>query len=128
MPTKISPAQAGQHDRSTRKDLRTLALFVDLYCKHQHASAQRGRFALNTLDVTDITGSEIELCCECRKLLAHAMTKRSHCPLDPKPACKDCPVHCYAPHYRQQIQEVMRYSGRHMVLRGRVDYLLKLLF
>ena len=54
--------------------------------------------------------------------------KRSRCPLDPKPACKHCPVHCYHPTYRQNIREVMRYSGRRLVLSGRLDMLYHLLF
>ena len=64
-----------------------------------------------------------QLCPACRKLLAHAFVQRSHCPLDPKPACKKCPTHCYAPKYRAQIREVMKYSGRRLGLRGRLDYL-----
>jgi len=41
--------------------------------------------------------------------------------------CKHCPEHCYAPRYRAQIREVMRYSGPRLVLRGRLDYLWHLL-
>jgi hypothetical protein len=48
--------------------------------------------------------------------------------MDPKPACKHCPSHCYHPDYRKRIREVMRYSGRNMVLGGRLDYLYHLLF
>jgi hypothetical protein len=48
--------------------------------------------------------------------------------MDPKPACKHCPQHCYAPRYRDEIREVMRYSGRKLVMSGRVDYLVHLLF
>ena len=110
------------------KDLRTLALFISLYCRYRHQADERTEAALKTHDVRTIAGRSIALCPQCQKLLAHAFTKRSHCPLDPKPACKHCPQHCYHPTYRAQIREVMKFSGRKMLLAGRLDYLFHLLF
>lgn len=111
-----------------RKDLKTLALFIDLYCRGKHADQPRTAASLRTHDVAAIAGKTIVLCPECAKLLAHAFVKRTHCPMDPKPMCKHCPNHCYHPNYRAQIREVMAYSGRKMVLGGRLDYLFHLLF
>jgi hypothetical protein len=48
--------------------------------------------------------------------------------MNPKPMCKHCPNHCYHPTYRAKIREVMQFSGRKLLLGGRVDYLLHLLF
>ncbi len=110
------------------RDLKTLALFIDLYCRHKHEDAERKPVDLRTHDVALIAGRTIVLCPECTKLLAHAFVKRTHCPMDPKPMCKHCPNHCYHPTYRQQIREVMKFSGRKMVLGGRLDYLFHLLF
>ena len=110
------------------RDLKTLALFIDLYCRHKHAQAERMPAELRTHDVALIAGRTIVLCPECTKLLAHAFVKRTHCPMDPKPMCKHCPNHCYHPTYRAQIREVMKFSGRKMVLGGRLDYLFHLLF
>jgi hypothetical protein len=121
-------AAAVPPDPAIRKDLKTLALFIRVYCKHRHAEADKSPVALKTHDVTAIAGRELVLCESCGKLLAHAFVKRSHCPMDPKPACKHCPSHCYHPEYRAQIREVMRFSGRKMVLGGRLDYLFHLLF
>lgn len=115
-------------DKELKRDLKTLAMFIRIYCDHQHPDCEKTLVATPTHDVTAIAGQEIILCGECRKLLLHAFVKRSNCPLDPKPACKHCPVHCYHPNYRAKIQEVMRFSGRRMVLSGRLDYLVKLLF
>lgn len=83
---------------------------------------------LSTHDVTAIAGSEVCLCSSCSKLLTHAFMKRTHCPMDPKPACKRCPSHCYTPIYRELMRSVMRYSGRQLLLAGRLDYLLRILF
>ena len=110
------------------RDLKTLAIFVQIYCQYRHAQASQSPFSIPTHDVAAITGRPIELCPECKKLLAHAFTKRSHCPMNPKPMCKHCPSHCYHQAYRAKMREVMRFSGRTMLLRGRLDYLLHLLF
>jgi len=110
------------------RDLKTIALFIQLYCKCRHAHAEKAKVELKTHDVNAIARREIVLCEECRKLLAHAFVKRSHCPMHPKPMCKHCPSHCYHPPYRAQIREVMKYSGKALLLRGRLDYLFHLLF
>jgi len=114
--------------RELQKDLRTLALFVLVYCRHHHGEAPKEPLTLKTHDVEAIAGRSLPLCDGCRKLLAHAMVKRTRCPMSPKPACKHCPVHCYHPSYRQQIREVMKFSGKKMLLSGRLDYLFHLLF
>jgi hypothetical protein len=115
-------------DRKLRRDLRTLTRFVQIYCRHWHPDEPKEPVKLKTHDVAALMGETVELCAGCRKLLAHALHKRSTCPLEPKPACKHCPNHCYHPMYRRQIQEVMRFSGRKLVLSGRLDYLVHLLF
>jgi len=114
--------------RALRRDLKTLATFIDVYCGHQHVHAEKRRVTLKTHDVEAIAGKSIVLCDACRKLLVHAFVKRSNCPMNPKPACKKCPNHCYHPSYRERIREVMRFSGRKLVLSGRLDYLYHLLF
>jgi len=34
-----------------------------------------------------------------------------------KPACKQCPVHCYQPAKREEMKQVMRWAGPRMLLR-----------
>jgi len=115
-------------DRKLRRDLKTLARFVELACSDRHADSPRAEVTFQTHDVGAIAGRPIALCNKCRKLLAHAFVKRSMCPMNPKPACKQCPRHCYHPVYRREIREVMKYSGRRLLLRGRIDYLVHLFF
>ena len=115
-------------DPKVVKDLKTLALMIDLYCRITHGEMERKPAELRTHDVAAIAGKTVDLCPECTKLLAHAFVKRTHCPMDPKPMCKHCPNHCYHPTYRAQIREVMRVAGKHMVTHGRLDYLFHLLF
>jgi hypothetical protein len=109
-----------------RRDLRTLALFIRIYCEAHHEA--RNPVVLKGFDLRQIAGKKLDLCPECTKLLHHALVKRSHCPYDPKPACKHCPTHCYAKDYRQKIRAVMRFSGRRLLLSGRLDYFFHLFF
>jgi len=122
-----SPA-ATRRNRRLARDLRLLARFVGAFCRSWHAGVAHTPFALKGHDVEQLCGRPVPLCDACRKLLAHAWVMRTRCPLDPKPACKKCPVHCYAPTYREQMRAVMRYAGRRLILTGRLDYLLHLLF
>lgn len=115
-------------DRKLRRDLKTLSRFISVYCGAKHDSADKAAMSLKGDDVEAVAGCPLELCESCRRLLTHALVKRTHCPLEPKPACKHCPDHCYHPAYRAAIREVMRYSGRKLVLSGRLDYLFHLLF
>lgn len=107
----------------TAKDLLVLGRFVQLYCDGHHRHEAREAVDLKFCQVEELLGQAPILCAECTKLLAHAFYKRQHCPMDPKPACKDCPDHCYQLKYRRQIRQVMRYSGWAMIKRGRLDLL-----
>jgi hypothetical protein len=94
-------------ERALAKQAKTLSRFIAVYCERQHGSP-RG-----------------ELCVECAGLRDYALRRLSRCPYDPKPKCKECRTHCYAPEYRARIREVMRFSGTHFVRRGRLDWLVR---
>ncbi len=127
MPLAI-PIATDQIDPALLADLRTLVRFVEVYCHHRHREAGMCVVDSKVVDLQTLAGHAVTLCPECAKLLNHALVKRSICPMQPKPACKHCPRHCYHPTYRQQIKEVMKYSGRRLVLSGRLDLLWHLLF
>jgi hypothetical protein len=63
------------------------------------------------------------VCADCAGFLAYAFERRLRCPLEEKPSCKHCPVHCYKPGHRERVREIMRFSGRHLIMRGRLDLL-----
>ena len=105
-----------------RKDLKLLLAFVHLYCRKKHAARERSN--LQQLGDSGIDGWQPRpLCRECADLLAYAVRRRQICPLDPKPSCKHCRIHCYNADYRLKIRTIIAYSGRRMLLRGRLDYL-----
>ncbi len=126
----ILPANKNQYkDIKTFNDLHLLIKFIEVYCQGHHSEqAECDLSFLKYVDLKELTNKLPDLCPDCQKLLTHALVKRSTCPMDPKPTCKHCTKHCYHPHYRQQIREVMKYSGKKLVLRGRIDYLIHLLF
>ena len=64
------------------------------------------------------------LCPDCSRLLEHGIAKLSLCEYDPKPPCRKCQTHCYAPGYREKVRQVMRFSGTYLLKHGRLDLLL----
>jgi hypothetical protein len=42
--------------------------------------------------------------------------------------CKHCKIHCYRPDYREKVREIMRYSGKALIKRGRLDLVWHYLF
>jgi len=101
-----------------KKDLKILIGFVKVYCKARHGGEEKA-----WCEVSGVARSEAFLCRECAAVVEHAVEKRRKCPLDPKPSCKKCRIHCYGKDHRERIREIMAFAGRRMILRGRVDYL-----
>ncbi len=77
------------------RDQATVRFMVRLYAKHHPAA-----------DAVS-----------CQRLADYACQRLQHCKFgEQKPACKDCPIHCYKPDMRAQMQQVMRWAGPRMVL------------
>ena len=86
------------------KEKRIVAIMIHVYCRHKEGNR--------------------ELCPSCRQLLEYAHARLSHCPFgENKTSCRRCPVHCYRPEMRQQIRQVMRYSGPRMLFYAPVHFL-----
>lgn len=70
---------------------------IAIYCRTQH-------------------GKRGNLCDECRELEDYAMARLDRCPFGAeKPACADCPIHCYKPAMRDAVKKVMRTAGPRML-------------
>ena len=109
------------------KDLKILALFTSVYCRAHHA----GPYAIPDMAEAELRRLPLHqypVCAECAAFLAYAFARRLRCPLEEKPACKHCPVHCYKPGHRDKVREIMHFSGRHLIRRGRLDLLWHYLF
>jgi hypothetical protein len=87
------------------REWQTVAAMIRIYCRGRHQGS--------------------DLCPECRELLDYAGARLERCRFGAeKPACANCPVHCYQRIRRDQIKDVMRYAGpsmlwRHPVLSAR---------
>ena len=105
-------------NRRQKKDIRLIGKFVEVYCDGKHRSETRDPFT-----VPEGLG-ERSLCPECATFLQYAITRRLKCPLEAeKPSCKHCRTHCYAKAQLAKVKEIMAYSGRKLMLRGRLDYI-----
>ncbi len=84
--------------RRLARERRTIEAMIRLYCRHEH-------------------GGEQGLCDECAALRDFAFLRLTKCPYgEQKPACANCPIHCYKPDRREQIRQVMRFAGPRMLL------------
>ena len=71
---------------------------IALYCRKKHHT-RRGT-----------------LCPACQALTDYACQRSDRCPfMKTKTFCANCRVHCYKPDMREQIREVMRFSGPRML-------------
>ncbi len=102
-------------EKRIKKDAKVLKKFIKIYCRENHIK----------LGITPEAG---EMCKECFELLQYALKRDEKCPLDPKPKCKNCKIHCYKPEMRLKIKEVMKFSGIHLIKRGRFDYIFHYFF
>ena len=98
VPTGFWQEKAVLTTKDLQKEYQTITAMIDLYCRELHH--------------TDAG----ELCLPCRELLDYAKARLCKCPFaDDKPTCAACPIHCYKPQRRAQMQQVMRYAGPRML-------------
>ena len=98
-------------EKRVKKDEKVLRDFIKVFCHNHH----------NKLNDND-------LCDECEVLLEYALKRNEKCPLDPKPKCKNCEIHCYKPECRQRIKEIMKFSGMYYIKKGRLDWVYRYFF
>ena len=113
--------------RTEIKDLKVLLQFTSVYCKVNHAEL---RLPLDSSDpeLQPLPLQKYPVCAECREFLLYAFERRIKCPLEERPSCKHCHIHCYRPGHRDKVREIMRFSGRYLIRRGRLDLLWHYLF
>jgi hypothetical protein len=108
--------------RREAKDLKALALFASVYCRAHHPGPRR-ELAVTGDALHRLTLHKYPVCADCAEFLGYAFDRRLRCPLVEKPTCKHCPTHCYKPGHREKVREIMRFTGKHLIVRGRLDLL-----
>jgi hypothetical protein len=93
------------------RERRTIAAMIRIYCRGAHRPAPTPGAGCKPAPAS--------LCPDCSALLDYAMARLDRCPFSgaEKPACADCPVHCYKAEMRARVKEVMRVAGPRMLLR-----------
>jgi hypothetical protein len=85
-----------------KRELKTMAVMLGVYCRDHHDSA---------------AGGAAGLCAECAELFDYARKRLAACPFGAdKPTCANCQIHCYGPRQREATRVVMRYAGPRMLL------------
>jgi len=78
-------------------ELATIEAMITIYCRAHHHFRD-------------------SLCPTCGSLLNYAEKRLKHCPFqENKPTCGNCSIHCYKPEMRENIRDVMRFSGPRMI-------------
>jgi hypothetical protein len=90
-------------------------MFIQIHCEKKHLIEEKKHWEpLMSLSNYGLIVKPT-LCMDCLKLLDYSANRRRLCPLDPKPTCRKCTIHCYQEDYRNKIRDVMRFSGRHFL-------------
>ena len=108
--------------RKELKDLKLLLQFTAVYCSNQH-TVDRTAVTTDEHGLQSLPLYKYPVCKECGEFLLYAFERRLRCPLEEKPVCKHCTVHCYNPGHRAKVREIMRFSGQYLIKRGRFDLL-----
>jgi hypothetical protein len=108
--------------RKELKDLKVLLQFTAVYCRVRH-DGEKNLIATDEPGLQKLLLRKYPVCADCADFLLYAFGRRLRCPLDEKPACKHCQVHCFKPGHREKVREIMRFSGQYLIKRGRLDLL-----
>ena len=108
--------------RKELKDIKVLLQFTAVYCSQKH-DADRAGVTADEPDLLSLPLHKYPVCKDCSDFLLYAFERRLRCPLEEKPICIHCTVHCYKPGHRDKVREIMRFSGQHLIKRGRLDLL-----
>lgn len=92
-----------------RYEKETIGRMLKLYCRLKHDSHDK-------------------LCDECAELENYALARLDNCKFgEEKPACKECPIHCYKADKRNAMKNVMRFTGPRMIFYHPQDFFIHML-
>jgi hypothetical protein len=99
MTAKGTPFVTDQRFVRRARELKTIRVMVEMYCRDHHDRAD-------------------PQCPRCAELMNYATRRLERCVFgDAKPTCANCTVHCYTAEKREEVRVVMRYAGPRMLLR-----------
>ena len=106
-------------DKQVARDVVTLAGMTEIFCTDHHGAAARVPFESEATAAGIYPARKIpKLCPECAAHLRYGEVRRALCRREPRPACKTCANHCYAPVERAWQKRAMAYAGPRAMFRG----------
>lgn len=92
--------------KAWEKEKKLIPKMINKYCKRMHKRIRKEQGI-----------KHYENCAQCDELTEYALLRLEKCPFkENKQYCSFCKVHCYKPEMREKIKEVMKYSGKRMLL------------
>lgn len=89
-------AEKKHNNRRVEQEKKIVGDMITIYCRKAHHNK--------------------ELCPQCKALMEYAFRRSDLCPYkDNKTFCSQCKTHCYSTKMREQIRQVMRFSGPRML-------------
>lgn len=106
-------------DKAVARDVATLAGMTEIYCADHHAAEARAPFTSEAVRAGVYPARKIpRLCPECAAHLRYGEVRRALCTREPRPSCKTCKNHCYAPEESAWQRTAMAYAGPRAMFRG----------
>lgn len=92
--------------KAWEKEKKLIPIMIKKYCQGNHkiARAEQGI-------------KRDGICADCHELTEYALMRLDKCPFKRnKQFCSFCKIHCYNQEMRERIKNVMKYSGKHILL------------
>lgn len=106
-------------DKKIARDIVTLAGMAEIYCADHHDDAVRVPFCSKATEAGAYPARKIpRLCPDCAMHVRYGEIRRALCARDPRPSCKTCANHCYAPEEAAWQRTCMAYAGPRAMFRG----------
>lgn len=106
-------------EKDVARDIVTLAGMTEIYCADHHDESLRAPFESKATAADVYPARKIpRLCPECAAHLRYGEVRRALCTREPRPSCKTCANHCYAPEEAAWQRTAMAYAGPRAMFRG----------
>lgn len=101
------------------RDIVTLAGMAEIYCADHHDDGLRVPFRSKAVEAGVYPARKVpRLCPDCAMHVRYGEVRRALCTRDPRPSCKTCSNHCYAPDEAAWQRTCMAYAGPRAMFRG----------
>ncbi len=106
-------------EKDVARDIVTLAGMAEIYCADHHDDASRVPFDSEAVRAGVYPARKVpRLCPDCAQHVRYGEIRRALCTREPRPACKTCENHCYAPDEAAWQRTAMAYAGPRAMFRG----------